>query len=141
MGNRGRMLSLPSRSRGLLSTRTVPDCGLNATLTLTLGVAVAVAVAVPATTLLQTVTIDIEPATGIANEATALVQPGCRGATNTVARYELYFSSRGAGDLRLSEFQTQPPLLRVECDVSGTRARVPGVQKISLVAQDVGCVS
>jgi hypothetical protein len=125
------MLSLPSRSRGLLSTRTVPDCGLNATLS----------VAVPATTLPQIVTIDIEPATGIANEAAALVQPSCRGATNTVARYELYFSSRGAGDLRLSEFQTQPPLLRVECDLSGTRARVPGVQKISLVAQDVGCVS
>jgi hypothetical protein len=36
----------------------VPDCGLNATLS----------VAVPATTLPQTVTIDIEPATGIANE-------------------------------------------------------------------------
>ena len=111
----------------------MPDCGLNAALTLI--------VAVPAATLSQTVTIDIEPATGIANKAAALVQPGCGGATNTVARYELYFSSRGAGDYRLSDFQTQPPLLRVEGDVSGTRVRVPRVQKVSLVAQDVGCVS
>jgi len=113
--------------------RTVPDCGLNTTFT--------VVVAIPVATLLQTVPIDIEPATGFANEAAALVQPGCCGAANTVARDELYFSSRGAGDTRLSEFQTQPPLLPVERDVSGTRARVPGVQKVSLVAQDVGCVS
>lgn len=89
----------------------------------------------------QIVTIDIEPTTGIVYESAALVQPGRRGATNTVARYELYFSSRGAGDLRLGEFQAQPPLLRIECDVSGTRARMPSVQKIGLVAQDVGCVS
>ena len=111
------------------ATRTVPDCGLNA------------ALAVVVATLPQTVTVDIEPATGIANEAAALVQTGCRGATNTIARYELYFSSRGAGDTYLSEFQTQPPLLPVECNVSGTRARVPGVQKVNLVAQDEGCVS
>jgi hypothetical protein len=98
------MLSLHSRSRGLLSTRAVPDCGLDSTLS----------VHIPVTTLPKTVTIDIEPATGIANEAAALMQPRCRGATNTVAGYELYFSSRGAGNIRLDEFQTQPPLLRVE---------------------------
>ncbi len=125
------MLSLHPRSRGLLSTRTVHDCGLDSPLS----------VHIPVTTLPKTVTIDIEPATGIANEAAALVQPRCRCATNTVASYELYFSSRGAGNIRLNEFQTEPPLLRIECDLSGTRARVPGVQKISPVAQDVGCVS
>jgi hypothetical protein len=68
----------------------------------------------PAAPSSQNVTIDIDPATRIANEATALVEPGCRGATNTVARYELYFGRRLAGQFRLNDFQAQPPLLRFE---------------------------
>lgn len=64
--------------------------------------------------LLQNVAIDIEPATGIANKATALVQSGRRGAANTEACYEFYFGSRVAGERRLDEFEAQPPLLPVE---------------------------
>jgi len=76
--------------------------------------AVALCPTIPAARLLQNLTIDIDPATGIANEATALAEPGCHGATNTVSRYELYFGTRVAGQLRLNNFQAQPSLLVLE---------------------------
>jgi hypothetical protein len=95
----------------------------------------AVAIPIPLPfTLLHHVAIDVEPPSALANEATAFVLAQGGGIADTRTRDELDFGRSSACNARINDIQAQPLLILAEWNRTGSRARVPCREQVSLVA-------
>src|SRR5258708_36294083 len=92
-------------------------------------------------TLLHQVAIDVEPPPALENETTALVLANGGGIADTRTRDELDFGRSNACNARLKDIQPQPLLIPAEWNRTGSRARVPCREQVSLVTQNVGGVA